>query len=64
MLSWFWDYGSVPTTAIWLSELIPIRSPITPRNTRVRYGHTFSTAQSLAAYIDSVHPRAKQPEIF
>jgi hypothetical protein len=63
MLSWFRDYTSVPATAIWLSELIPIPSPITPRNTRVRYGHTFSTAQILAAHIDSMHPEAKQ-EIF
>ena len=27
-------------------------------------GHTFSTAQSLAAHIDSEHPEAEQPEIF
>jgi hypothetical protein len=27
-------------------------------------GHTFSTAQSLAAHIDSEHPELEQPEIF
>ena len=27
-------------------------------------GHIFSTAQSLAAHIDSEHPEAEQPEIF
>jgi hypothetical protein len=27
-------------------------------------GRTFSTAQSLAAHIDSEHPEAEQPEIF
>jgi len=27
-------------------------------------GHTFSTAQSLAAHIGSEHPEAEQPEIF
>jgi rubredoxin len=27
-------------------------------------GHTFSTAQSLAAHIDSEHPEAEHPEIF
>ena len=27
-------------------------------------GGTFSTAQSLAAHIDSEHPEAEQPEIF
>jgi hypothetical protein len=27
-------------------------------------GHTFSTAQSLAAHIDSEHPETEQPEIF
>jgi hypothetical protein len=27
-------------------------------------GHTFLTAQSLAAHIDSEHPEAEQPEIF
>lgn len=27
-------------------------------------GHTFSTAQLLAAHIDSEHPEAEQPEIF
>jgi hypothetical protein len=27
-------------------------------------GHTFSTAQSLAAHIDSEYPEAEQPEIF
>ncbi len=27
-------------------------------------GHTFSTARSLAAHIDSEHPEAEQPEIF
>jgi len=26
-------------------------------------GHTFATAQSLAAHIDSEHPEAEQPEI-
>ena len=26
-------------------------------------GHTFSTAQSLGAHIDSEHPEAEQPEI-
>jgi hypothetical protein len=26
-------------------------------------GHSFSTAQSLAAHIDSEHPEAEQPEI-
>ena len=26
--------------------------------------HTFATAQSLAAHIDSEHPEAEQPEIF
>jgi hypothetical protein len=26
-------------------------------------GHTFSTAQSLAAHIDSEHPELEQPEI-
>jgi hypothetical protein len=27
-------------------------------------GHTFATAQFLAAHIDSEHPEAEQPEIF
>ncbi len=27
-------------------------------------GCTFSTAQSLAAHVDSEHPEAEQPEIF
>jgi hypothetical protein len=27
-------------------------------------GHTFSTAQSIAAHIDTEHPEAEQPEIF
>jgi hypothetical protein len=27
-------------------------------------GHTFLTARSLAAHIDSEHPEAEQPEIF
>lgn len=27
-------------------------------------GHTFATAQSLGAHIDSEHPEAEQPEIF
>ncbi len=27
-------------------------------------GHTFSTAQSLAAHIDLEHPEAEQPEVF
>jgi len=27
-------------------------------------GHTFPSAQSLAAHIDSEHPEAEQPEIF
>ena len=64
-------YGGV--TYIWPATHEPLKSPFNIIVVSVNIfsniivnirGHTFSTAQSLAAHVDSEHPEAEQPEIF